>query len=413
MIFHMKPLKFIILVLLLAARCFGELKSDLEVNRNWTLSGDVTPAQITSDQDDYNPTNANKATRLRISSDTSRSITGFAALPNGRHIILRNIGSANIVLTNQGGSSTAANRFDLGSDFTLIPAAGCILQYDGTSLRWAMVASSRPPGGGGEGGGTVTNTGGDLTSNSLVLGAGGADTKTVAGITSNGAGKIVLGVAGTTVGSIDLKNATSGTVTIHPPTGALSTADITTPIGTVTLATLAGAESLTNKKLGSLTTNGNVKTSGSDGTLSVDTVAYAPLASPTLTGTPAAPTPSAADNSTKIATTAYADDAASLAKYNSQSGNYTLVLSDRFKTMLMTSGSANALTIPPNSSVAFAVGTRIPGWTTGAGATTITPGAAVTVNSRASALTSAGQHAAWSVEKTATDTWEVTGDLVP
>lgn len=36
-----------------------------------------------------------------------------------------------------------------------------------------------------------------------------------------------------------------------------------------TLATLAGAESLTNKKLGSLTTNGLVTTSSSDGTLSV------------------------------------------------------------------------------------------------------------------------------------------------
>lgn len=43
---------------------------------------------------------------------------------------------------------------------------------------------------------------------------------------------------------------------------------------TGTLATLAGAESLTNKKLGSLTTNGFVKTSGGDGTLSVDTNTY-------------------------------------------------------------------------------------------------------------------------------------------
>lgn len=38
----------------------------------------------------------------------------------------------------------------------------------------------------------------------------------------------------------------------------------------------------------------------------------APLASPTFTGTPAAPTPSASDNSTKIATTAYVDTADAL-----------------------------------------------------------------------------------------------------
>lgn len=41
------------------------------------------------------------------------------------------------------------------------------------------------------------------------------------------------------------------------------------------LATLTGAQSLTNKKLGSLTTNGFVKTSGGDGTLLVDTNVYA------------------------------------------------------------------------------------------------------------------------------------------
>ena len=36
---------------------------------------------------------------------------------------------------------------------------------------------------------------------------------------------------------------------------------------------------------------------------------FAPLASPALTGTPTAPTPSAGDDSTKIATTAYVQDA--------------------------------------------------------------------------------------------------------
>ena len=43
--------------------------------------------------------------------------------------------------------------------------------------------------------------------------------------------------------------------------------------------------------------------------LTSDLAAKAPLASPTFTGTPAAPTPSALDNSTKLATTAYTDAA--------------------------------------------------------------------------------------------------------
>ncbi len=40
------------------------------------------------------------------------------------------------------------------------------------------------------------------------------------------------------------------------------------------VVTLTGAQSITNKKLGSLTSNGFVKTSGGDGTLSVDTSTY-------------------------------------------------------------------------------------------------------------------------------------------
>ena len=56
--------------------------------------------------------------------------------------------------------------------------------------------------------------------------------------------------------------------------GSFTTSQLNTALSDNDVATLAGAESLTNKKLGSLTTNGFVKTSGSDGTLSVDTGAY-------------------------------------------------------------------------------------------------------------------------------------------
>lgn len=51
-------------------------------------------------------------------------------------------------------------------------------------------------------------------------------------------------------------------------------------------------------------TSGTLTKTGSN-TWTLDTTAYAPLASPTFTGVPAAPTPAADTNTTQIATTAY------------------------------------------------------------------------------------------------------------
>lgn len=77
---------------------------------------------------------------------------------------------------------------------------------------------------------------------------------------------------------------------------------------------------------------------------------YAPLASPNFTGTPVIP-----DNATVSANHAvgYRD-----APQNIQTGNYTLVLADRGKSVVM-NGTSITLTIPANSAVAFPVGTVI------------------------------------------------------
>lgn len=114
------------------------------------------------------------------------------------------------------------------------------------------------------------------------------------------------------------------------------------------------------------------------------------------------------------AETAFAEIGQATAIHNTQAGNYTLALSDAFyrASLLMTSGSANTLTVPPNATIAFPIGSRVPGWTTGAGQTTLTPGAGVTINGRGGALKSAGQYAAWLLEKTATNAWLATGDLM-
>ena len=77
---------------------------------------------------------------------------------------------------------------------------------------------------------------------------------------------------------------------------------------------------------------------------------YAPLASPTFTGTPLIP--DNASSSTNWAV-GYRD-----APQVSQTDSYTLVLADRGKSILM-NGTSKTLTIPANASVAFPVGTVV------------------------------------------------------
>lgn len=96
---------------------------------------------------------------------------------------------------------------------------------------------------------------------------------------------------------------------------------------------------------------------------------------------------------------------------NAQSGTaYTLVLSDQGKAVEMNNGSANTLTVPPNSSVAFPTGTTILVIQTGAGQTTLAAGSGVTINATPGLKTRA-QWSAATLVKRATNTWLAFGDL--
>jgi len=78
-----------------------------------------------------------------------------------------------------------------------------------------------------------------LTSNAIVLGGGaGAAPKVAAGLTTDGTSQLQLGVAGASVGSVQLRNATSGSITMSPVTGALGTITITVPATTGTMTVL-------------------------------------------------------------------------------------------------------------------------------------------------------------------------------
>ena len=105
----------------------------------------VSPTQITSNQDNYNPTGWTNggapagAMIVRLTSDASRNVTSLAGGVSGRVAILMNIGAFNLVFpADDGSTGTAANRF--ATAFTITPGGAAIIVYDGTSNRWRKVS---------------------------------------------------------------------------------------------------------------------------------------------------------------------------------------------------------------------------------------------------------------------------------
>lgn len=102
--------------------------------------------------------------------------------------------------------------------------------------------------------------------------------------------------------------------------------------------------------------------------------------------------------------------ASSTLKTNAQTASYTLALTDRDKVIEMSVASANNLTIPPDSTANFTVGTQIIILQTGAGQTTLVAGSGVTVNATPG-LKIRAQWGAATLIKRAANTWVAIGDL--
>lgn len=96
---------------------------------------------------------------------------------------------------------------------------------------------------------------------------------------------------------------------------------------------------------------------------------------------------------------------------NLQTASYTLVMGDAGKNVRMNNASANNLTVPLNSSVAFAVGTEIDICQYGAGQTTVVATGGVTIRSKLGNLKLTGQYSGATLKKIGTDEWMLFGDL--
>lgn len=95
---------------------------------------------------------------------------------------------------------------------------------------------------------------------------------------------------------------------------------------------------------------------------------------------------------------------------SAQTASYTLVLADAADIVEVSNASANNLTVPLNSSVAFPIGTQINILQTGAGQTTVVATSGVTINATPG-LKLRAQWSSATLIKRATDTWVLIGDL--
>lgn len=121
-------------------------------------TGISTAAQITADQNNYNPSSqVCVSDTLLLSSDASRNVTGLAGGVSGCEVLIVNNGANPIVLKDSSASSTATNRFQFGGDITLASNQTVRLFYQAdTTNKWRNTGGSGSGGGGG-GTGTVTS----------------------------------------------------------------------------------------------------------------------------------------------------------------------------------------------------------------------------------------------------------------
>jgi hypothetical protein len=195
----------------------------------------------------------------------------------------------------------------------------------------------------------------------------------------------ITGSAGTVTSVVGGTGLTGGTIT---STGTLA-------IDTSVVATLTGTQTLTNKTL----TSPIIGTIVNTGTLTL------PTSTDTLVGQ--ATTDTLTNKTLTAPVITYS--------VNAQTGTtYTPVLSDAAAIITLTNASAIAVTIPPNSSVAYAVGSQINFIQGGAGQVTISGGSGVTIASTGGTSTAPkirAINAMATAIKTATNTWYVTGDI--
>jgi hypothetical protein len=105
----------------------------------FALTGDISPAALAADTNDWAPTSLSSSSVIRVSASSAIKLTGLSGGADGRVLVLHNVGSNTITLTANDTASAAANRFDLSRAHLLQSKQSLALQYDSTSSLWRLL----------------------------------------------------------------------------------------------------------------------------------------------------------------------------------------------------------------------------------------------------------------------------------
>jgi hypothetical protein len=189
----------------------------------------------------------------------------------------------------------------------------------------------------------------------------------------------------------------TGPIGATGPTGSTGPAGATGPVGATGPigATGATGPTGTNGAVGATGATGPAGTNGTNGAVGA-------------TG-PTGPVGATGPQGTTGSTGSTGPQGDPTLSINSQTVSYTLVLSDASKLVEINSASANNLTVPLNSTVAFPVGTQVSLLQVGAGQMTVVATGGVTINATPG-LKLRAQWSSATLIKRATDTWVLVGD---
>jgi hypothetical protein len=120
----------------------------LAASTSFKLSGSQPVITLSGDVSNYNPTNFTTRTTFFFDGGTApRRFTGLVAQPDGDVKLMCNAGATDtLIFSNQDATSSAANRFLLGEDITMLPGQCATLRYDATAAtqRWRTLSGAVP-----------------------------------------------------------------------------------------------------------------------------------------------------------------------------------------------------------------------------------------------------------------------------